>query len=90
MGKNSNELGRGARGLSRRALLKSSAGLAGGAFAVSIMGAASSRAFAAATKPSSLNMLYATSEADFGRDQSGFTRLQDGDGLRHQSRHDAL
>src|ERR1700744_1088765 len=64
MANHSNEFGRGARELSRRDVLKSGAGLAGSAFAVSVAGAASSRALAAATKPSSLNRLYATSEAD--------------------------
>jgi len=62
MSRNPSKLGIGARELSRRALLKSGAGLAGGAFAVRVMGAAPSRA--AAAKPASLNMLYATSEAD--------------------------
>jgi multiple sugar transport system substrate-binding protein len=51
--------------LSRRDLLKSGAGILGGAVASTAFGAVASRsAFAAAAKPASLNMLYATSEAN--------------------------
>ena len=51
--------------ITRRGVLKSGAGLLGGALASTAIAASLSRsAFAAAAKPASLNMLYATSEAD--------------------------
>ena len=50
--------------LSRRGILKSGASLLGCTLAGSTLGALSRQAFAAAAKPASLNMLYATSEAD--------------------------
>jgi hypothetical protein len=49
---------------SRRGILKSGTSLLGCTLAGSTLGALSRQAFAAAAKPTSLNMLYATSEAD--------------------------
>jgi multiple sugar transport system substrate-binding protein len=50
--------------LSRRGILKSGTSLLGCTLAGSTLGALSRQALAAAAKPTSLNMLYATSEAD--------------------------
>ena len=65
MNETSDKTRRGAGTLSRRNVLKSGAALLGGGFAASAIGAATfSAAFAADAKPTSLNMLYATSEAN--------------------------
>ena len=77
--------------ITRRSMLKSGAGLLGAALASTAIAASLSRpAFAAAAKPTSLNMLYATSEADSDAIKAALPDFKSGNGHRHRSRHHAV